>query len=100
MLAQSPSSSRLAPDAFTREVILRQFETQHAQDEAEVTGRRDAQYRERQFIARMNRFVLVWSRFVAAYNDRNTFDLKSAKELSKAFHELENGGNWPRPGQK
>ncbi len=104
MMAQYPfydrPSGASSPDAFAREILLRQLETQRAQVEAETAARREAEYRERQFIDKVNRFVGVWSRFVAAYNERKAFDFKSAKELSKAFHELETSGDWPRFDRK
>ncbi len=80
-------------DSLMRELAARQADGLRSQ--ADAAKRQEAQYQERQFIERVNRFVQVWSRFVAEYNDKKAFDFKSAKELSKTFHELENSGYWP-----
>jgi hypothetical protein len=88
-------NSSASIERFKYELILHQLEADHAQAPVEVAKRREAQYRERQFVDRLNKFVRTWSRFVSLYNERKAFDIKTAKELSKAFHELENCGDWP-----
>lgn len=106
-LAQAPVPNR-APDGestgsfecFTRELFLRGFETHQAQIEAEVAKPHDAEYRERHLIDKMNKIAGAWDQFVSLYNDRRVFDMKAAKELSKAFHELETSGYWPKPERK
>ncbi len=102
-LAQTPVPNR-APnrestgsfERFTRELLLRELEAHQPQVEAAVAKRRDAESRERHFIDKMNRIVGTWSRFVSLYNERKVFDVKAARELSRAFHELESSGDWPK----
>jgi len=75
--------------------MLLQAEVGHDKVAAEVAKRREAQYRESQFVNKVDKFVGTWSRFARLYNERKAFDIKTAKELSKAFHELERSGDWP-----
>ena len=97
--APAPNSAD-AFDRFTRELMLQQLEADRARAAAGVAQRREAQYRERQFMDKVNKFVRTWSRFALLYNERKAFDIKTAKELSKAFHELENSGDWPALDRK
>lgn len=87
-------------ERFARELILHQLDADHARAAAQDAERREAHYRERQFIDKVDQFVGSWSRFVSLYNDRKAFDIKAAKEVSKAFHELESSGDWPKIDRK
>ena len=87
-------------DRLALEFELLRLEGHRARIEAEAAKRREAQYQEHRFIEKVNRFVRVWGVFVSQYNDKQTFDCKSARELSKAFHELESSGFWPAPQRK
>jgi hypothetical protein len=49
------------------------------------------------FLEKANKFIQRWKRFATQYNEKNVFDVKAASEASKAFHELENSGDWPNP---
>ena len=49
---------------------------------------------ERQFLDRASRFVRAWDGFVDAYNHSKVFDLKKAREVMKAFRELEKSEGW------
>src|ERR1700760_4340934 len=55
----------------------------------EAAKRYEAQMRERQFIEKVNRFVELWTSFATEYNEQRVFNIRSAKEISKAFHDLE-----------
>lgn len=82
-----------------RELAMRQIDGQRAAIEAEAAKRNEAQYRERQFTQKVDRFVRAWGEFVRAY-DKRAFDYKVARKVSKAFHEIESSGYWPTPDRK
>jgi hypothetical protein len=43
-------------------------------------------------------FIASWTALVCEYNKKGTFNVKKAKEVSKAFHDLEKSGGWPKKG--
>ena len=98
-VAGQNSQSRVIDEkwgAFQHELILRAAEQRASQVEKEIAERRYAQYLERQFVARMNRFNLLWKALAEDYNARSAFNVKLAGEVTKAFHDLENGEGWPK----
>ena len=48
-----------------------------------------------QFLERANKFVALWTEFAHKANDKQIFDVKLAKQLTKAFHDLEKSDGWP-----
>jgi hypothetical protein len=90
-----------AQDRHDTESLANQFILRDLMDgrshEEEAAARREATYRQRQFVEKMNHFVRVWSQFVTDYNERKVFNIKTAKALSKAFRELECDSGWPKP---
>ncbi len=88
-------------DVKRRELLFFEMERARAGIDQELALRRQAQYLERQFFARMNRFVALWGALVNEYNEKRAFNIKLAREVGKAFHELENGEGWPKskPGR-
>jgi hypothetical protein len=44
----------------------------------------------------MNRFVMLWRALAEEYNAKSAFNVKLAGEVTKAFHDLENGEGWPK----
>jgi hypothetical protein len=42
------------------------------------------------------RLVEAWSALAREYKDKGTFNLKKAKQVSKAFHDLEKTEGWPK----
>ncbi len=91
--AQNPPNPLLDPQYFT-------LINERAQAEQTMEARLQAQLSERQLRDRMNRIAEVWRGFVEEYNTRRTFNIRKAKELSKAFHELESNEPWPRPDHR
>ncbi len=65
---------------------------QAANERAEEVARR-------QFWEKANRFVALWGDFAAHLNEKQAFDAKLARKLSKAFHELETSDGWPVRGE-
>lgn len=79
------------------ELVTRQLEEQGGAPETEAAERRQEQEQEHQFIDKANTFVRIWTAFAKEYNDKKTFNVKTAKKLTRAFHELETSNTWPRP---
>jgi hypothetical protein len=98
LAAQNPQS-RLTDerwDLLRQELMLRGLEQDAAQVEKEIAERRYAHCLERQFVAKMNRFVMLWRALAEEYNAKSAFNVKLAGEVAKAFHDLENGEGWPK----
>ena len=97
--AQSPHPSRpLEPESYHRELMLLDLERESV-IAAEIARRRAAESRERAFVEKANRFALLWTQFATEYNQHKALNVKTARELSKAFRDLEREG-WPKPGAK
>jgi hypothetical protein len=91
------ASRQQAADALIREWSFGELTNQSGQQASEEAKRRDAEFRERSFVEKANKFIHHWKRFATKYNEKGVFDVKAAREVSKAFRELENGGDWPNP---
>jgi hypothetical protein len=48
-----------------------------------------------EFYAKAKQFVDLWEMFAAELNHKKTFNAKLAKQISKAFHDLEKSDGWP-----
>jgi len=48
-----------------------------------------------EFYSKARQFVQLWQTFAAELNEKKTFNAKLAKEVSKAFHDLEKSDGWP-----
>jgi hypothetical protein len=98
LAAQNPQSrlSGESSDLLQHELMLRGLEQGPAQVEKEIAERRYAQCLEHQFISKMNRFVMLWRALAEEYNAKSVFNVKLAREVAKAFHDLENGEGWPK----
>jgi hypothetical protein len=98
--AQSRGSSRdpnYAAIDSERRLQQQSFEQWARQPESE---RQDAAHRVadekfREFYSKAQRFVVLWQQFSKSLSDRKTFDAKLAKQVSKAFHDLEKSDGWP-----
>ncbi len=58
--------------------------------------RREQEWEERQLLEKVHRFVQLWSQFAAEYNHKRSFNIRIAKEPSKAFKNLEGSQEWPK----
>lgn len=99
--SQDPHTDRLfnpaaAADNLSREFAMQQLESGSAEAAFAAAERREASFRERQFIEKVHHFVNKWEQFVNEYNTKRAFNVKFAREMSKAFHELENSDSWPK----
>ena len=104
IVAQSPGQGRLPADelleTLRRELAFRELENSRTDVEGQIASRRHALYLERQFIDKMNRFAQLWGALASEYNEKKTFNVKIAGEISKTFHDLENNEGWPKPKAK
>lgn len=66
----------------------------------QAAARRQAEYLQVRFVERMNRIAVLWSKMATDYNEKRVFNLKLARDLSKAFRDLENSEGWPNVGAK
>ncbi len=78
-----------------RELLLSSSPQSAAEARIQIAKRREAQYKERQFLLKAERLVESWSALVREYNKKGTFNVKTAREVSKAFHDLEKAEGWP-----
>jgi RNA polymerase-interacting CarD/CdnL/TRCF family regulator len=62
----------------------------------QLTKRREAQDKERQFLMKAEKRVQSWTALAHEYNEKGTFNVKKAGEVSEAFHDLEKTEGWPR----
>ena len=94
--AQQPVGSDQASVAF-REMEIFNLTVQGARADAarHTTERRAEQLARAEFWAKANKFVSLWTDFASRLNDNQTVDVKLARKLSKAFHELETSNGWP-----
>ena len=58
------------------------------------------EFSERQLHDRMNRVAEVWRGLVDEFNNKRAFNVQKARELSKAFRELEHSDSWPKQAHK
>jgi hypothetical protein len=65
--------------------------------ERELEERQRSEMLERQLHEKMNRIVQVWNGLVGEYNTKRAFNVRKARELSRAFRELERTECWPKP---
>ena len=66
------------------------------EEQTKRTAERQAEaYARLVFSQRANKFIALWEDFAARVNEHQTVDVKLAKKLSKAFHDLETSDGWP-----
>jgi hypothetical protein len=96
--AQDPWSKapRRGADQAQREMLLDQSQP----DPSDSDDRQHARYLESQFLEKAKRFAEAWNGFVNEYKNKRAFDIKKAKDVSKAFHELEKSGGWVKVDRK
>jgi hypothetical protein len=90
------SASGSREEMLRYEFAIRQLDQQSGKPDIEAAERREEQYRQRQFLERANAFVQMWSAFAKEFNEKKTFNVKTAEKIARAFHELEASKDWPR----
>jgi hypothetical protein len=95
--AQAPHSNR-CPSA--EEIYERLLWSGLVQNETEVqtqiAKRREAQHKEQQFLLKAEKVIESWRALAREYREKGAFNIKTAKQVSKAFHDLEKSEGWPK----
>jgi len=78
-----------------RDPEWRELLNQSAERVAAAARRQDEQDGQRQFVQDAEQFINLWNQFANEYNQKKAFNIKLAKELSKAFRRLEKTTTWP-----
>jgi hypothetical protein len=93
--AQSPyyeHCRRLDP-AYQRLLLKGEIATEAEQRSEQ---RRTTWQKEHEFLAKTDKFVELWTALAHEYQEKGTFNVKKAKQVSKAFHDLEKSEGWPK----
>jgi hypothetical protein len=85
--------ARLQQERFLWEMEQRDSVVSLAQQE--VVERRARQYQRLEFERRVNKVAAIWNRLFEDYQRGHVLNIKDARALSKAFHDLELHG-WPK----
>jgi hypothetical protein len=91
--AQSPHSAAPVEDIYHGLVCCRAMP-----DPADrpIAAPSEARQKEHEFWLRTDKFVKLWTSLAREYNEKGTFNMKTAKQISKAFHDLEHTEGWPK----
>jgi hypothetical protein len=99
--AQSPHSNlSYRPDPIQQlywEALSNAAWRNQTSSQTEMATRLEAQGKEREFLLKADKFIQKWHVLVREYNLKGGFNVKKAKEVSKAFHDLEKSEGWPKP---
>ncbi|MBZ5590948.1 MAG: hypothetical protein LAP39_01840 [Acidobacteriia bacterium] len=95
--AQSPAHEHYLNDVHRGAPGSRAVEDQF---DRPIFERENAQYKEKQFRLKTQAFVDLWTALAREYKEKGTFNIKLAKEVSKAFHALEKSEGWPKVGRR
>lgn len=68
------------------------FDPQNKKQKAETAKQAAAA---QEFYEKARQFVDLWQAFALELNDKKTFNAKLAKQVAKAFHEMEKSEGWP-----
>ncbi len=98
--AQHPGARRpleYATNDSERRMTQQSFENWATKPEAErqAAQRREAEQKFHEFYTKAERFVNLWRKLTTEMHDQKTFNMKLAKQVSKAFHDLEKSDGWP-----
>ena len=80
---------------MAREMFYRDASDAELLRRREEAAKRDLDYQKRMFYGKAHRFVTLWSKMTKQMGERQTFDVKLAKQVSEAFHDLEKSEGWP-----
>ena len=80
-----------------RRLAEQSFEQWATQPEAarQAAARRETEFKFREFCDKAQRFVTLWKKLTEDMEHQNTFNVKLAKQVSKAFHDMEKSDGWP-----
>ena len=97
--AQSAMQEDYRLRQFEYELFLRSAGNHSAQVTKAAIAQQQADQLRIEFWTKANRFVELWSRFTQEMKERQTVNVKLARKVSKAFHDLEKSSGWPAIGK-
>jgi len=100
-LAQFPAAAQSAANQqYQKEMgrAARSSDFVENQFEPSITQQETPQSKEKQFVSKTQEFAALWTALAREYNEKGTFNMKLAKEVTKAFHALEKSEGWPKVG--
>ncbi len=65
------------------------------ESDRQAAARRETAAKFREFYDKAEHFVTLWRKFTQEMDGQKTFNVKLAKQVSKAFHDMENSEGWP-----
>jgi hypothetical protein len=83
-----------------RELYIRSATDGSTEAKAQASQNADLEYERRLFRDRAKHFVDLWTKMTQQMNEQNVVDVKLARKLSSAFHDLEKSSAWPVRDQK
>ncbi|MGD1097573.1 MAG: hypothetical protein ABSB35_37005 [Bryobacteraceae bacterium] len=86
-----------AAELMHREYVLRQLAEGSVADGQNSEDQLRARALDTRFRERMNHIAALWKDLVEEYTTKNVFNVHTARELSKAFRDLERTECWPKP---
>jgi hypothetical protein len=93
--AQMPNANHCPPAGRAYQRLLPTADTP-TEAERQLAEYKAAQQKEHAFWMKTEKFIDSWTALAHEYNDKGTFNVKRAKEVSKAFHDLEKSEGWPK----
>ena len=93
--AQSPNPNQCPKMEPAYQLLLLKAEIPTAA-ERRLEQRVAAQQMEQQFLMNTEKFIASWAALAREYNEKGTFNMKRAKQVSKAFHDMEKSEGWPK----
>ena len=84
----APAASASA-EAVRRESQLREATTLHSRDSAEESTKAYAAARDEEFVGKFNKLIAKLIDFADSYRNKQAIDIKKAKDVRKAWLELE-----------
>jgi hypothetical protein len=99
--AQSPNVIGARSDVqfggALRELYYQSLSEGGLQAQQEAAQRAEVAYQRRLFYAKAKHFVDLWTKLTKQMNQHDTMDIKLARKVSQAFHDLEKSNGWPAP---
>lgn len=83
-----------------RELYFRSMTDGSADAKQQAVQKADMEYERRVFYDRAKHFVDLWTKMTRQMNQQDVIDVKLARKVSDAFHDLEKSDAWPVRDQK
>jgi hypothetical protein len=93
--AQSPNPNHCPQVRRAYQRLLLKADTT-TEAEQQLAQQREARQKEHAFWMKTEKFIESWTALAREYQEKGTFNVKKAKQVSKAFHDLEKSGGWAK----